>query len=137
MSQQMEKTPRATTPLPAPQSPTTLLTAHDLYLFNEGTHYRLYDKLGAHPLTVNGVAGTHFAVWASAAERVSVLGDFNGWRPGVHPLKPRESSGIWEEFVPGVGLGACYKYHITSRYHGYRVDKADPFAFRSEVPPKT
>src|SRR5947209_2620186 len=115
----------------------TGLGEQDFYLFNEGSHYRLYEKLGAHPLTVNGVAGTHFAVWAPAAERVSVLGDFNGWRAGVHPLRPRESSGIWEGFLPGVGPGACYKYHIASRYQGYRVDKADPFAFRSEVPPKT
>jgi 1,4-alpha-glucan branching enzyme len=132
----MEKPPRATVPPTAPQPP-TLLTAHDLYLFNEGTHYRLYDKLGVHPLTVNGVAGTYFAVWAPAAERVSVLGDFNGWRAGVHPLKARDSSGIWEGFLAGVGPGACYKYHIVSRYHGYRVEKADPFAFRSEVPPRT
>jgi 1,4-alpha-glucan branching enzyme len=115
----------------------SLLTQHDLHLFNEGTHYRLYEKLGAHPLTVNGVTGMYFAVWAPGAERVSVLGDFNGWRPDLHVLRPRESSGIWEGFVPGVGPGACYKYHIASRYHGYRVEKADPFAFRSEVPPKT
>src|SRR5438128_12507794 len=98
MSQQVKGTPRASLPQPAMQS-TTLLTPHDLYLFNEGTHYRLYDKLGAHPLTVNGVAGTHFAVWAPAAERVSVLGDFNGWRTGVHLLKPRDSSGVWEGFL--------------------------------------
>src|SRR5262245_24133224 len=137
MSQQMEKPVRATTTPLATRSPTTLLTPHDLHLFNEGTHYRLYDKLGAHPLTVNGVAGTYFDVWAPAAERVSVLGDFNGWRPNSHPLKPRESSGVWEGFLPGVGPGDCYKYHIASRYQGYRVDKADPFAFRSEVPPKT
>jgi 1,4-alpha-glucan branching enzyme len=136
MPQQMNKPTRATA-LPSGSQAASLLTSHDLYLFNEGTHYRLYEKLGAHPLTVQGIAGTYFAVWAPAAEQVSVIGDFNGWRPGLHELRPRESSGIWEGFVPGVGTGACYKYHIVSRYHGYRVDKADPFAFRSEPPPRT
>ncbi|MCI0464728.1 MAG: 1,4-alpha-glucan branching protein GlgB [Gemmataceae bacterium] len=116
---------------------TSLLTENDLYLFNEGSHYRLYDKLGAHPLTVEGVAGTHFAVWAPGAERVCVLGDFNGWNKDSHPLRPRGASGIWEGFVPGVSKGACYKYHIGSRLHGYRVDKADPFALCTEVPPRT
>ncbi len=115
----------------------SLLTAHDLYLFNEGSHFRLYDKLGAHVRTVRGVTGTAFAVWAPAAEYVAVIGDFNGWDKGRNPLRPRESSGIWEGFVPGVLTGAAYKYHVASRYHGYRVDKIDPFAFSQEVPPRT
>jgi 1,4-alpha-glucan branching enzyme len=114
-----------------------LLTKQDLYLFNEGSHTRLYRKLGAHPLTQAGQAGTSFAVWAPGAERVYVMGDFNGWNPGSHPLEPQEQSGIWAGFVPGVGPGSRYKYHVVSRYHGYRVDKADPFAFYSEVPPLT
>ncbi|HZY83792.1 MAG TPA: 1,4-alpha-glucan branching enzyme, partial [Gemmataceae bacterium] len=115
----------------------SLLSAQDLYLFNEGSHFRLYDKLGAHPRTVRGVTGTAFAVWAPAAEYVAVIGDFNGWDKGRHPLRPRESSGIWEGFVPGVLTGAAYKYHVVSRHHGYRVDKIDPFAFFQEVPPRT
>jgi 1,4-alpha-glucan branching enzyme len=115
----------------------TRLTAEDLYLFNEGTHARLYQKLGAHPMTREGAAGTYFAVWAPAAEFVSVVGDFNGWDTGRYPLRPRESSGIWEGFVSGIGPGALYKYHISSRYNGYRVEKADPFAFRQETPPRT
>ncbi len=115
----------------------TRLTADDLYLFNEGNHARLYRKLGAHPMAREGAAGTYFAVWAPSAEYVSVLGDFNGWNPGPHPLRPRESSGIWEGFVSGVGPGAVYKYHVASRHDGYRVEKADPFAFRAEEPPRT
>ncbi len=118
-------------------NPPTLLSDDDLYLFNEGTHGCLYDKLGAHPLTVDGKAGTYFAVWAPNAERVSVVGDFNDWRVGAHAMTLRGESGIWETFVPGVAPGAHYKYHVESRHHGYQVDKADPFAFTSEVPPRT
>ncbi|GIX47333.1 MAG: hypothetical protein KatS3mg131_1544 [Candidatus Tectimicrobiota bacterium] len=118
-------------------STVTLLSADDLYLFNEGSHFRLYEKLGAHPLSVGGTAGTYFAVWAPNAEQVSVIGDFNGWDKKAHPLFPRESSGIWEGFLPGVGPGAVYKYHIVSRYQGYRVDKADPLGFYHETPPRT
>ncbi|HEV3259063.1 MAG TPA: 1,4-alpha-glucan branching protein GlgB [Gemmataceae bacterium] len=114
-----------------------VLTAQDLYLFNEGTHSRLYQKLGAHPLTRDGVEGTRFAVWAPGAELVFVMGDFNGWDKGRQPLRPRDQSGIWEAFVPGVGTGATYKYHVVSRYGHYRVDKADPFAFCQELPPRT
>jgi 1,4-alpha-glucan branching enzyme len=124
--------------MPAPLTPeVTLLTEEDLYLFNEGTHFRLYDKLGAHPLFVNGVEGISFAVWAPNATAVYVIGDFNGWNKTSHPLRPRGSSGIWEGFVDGVGTGAAYKYHIVSRYGGYRVDKADPLAFSDQAPPQT
>ncbi|MEM3086365.1 MAG: 1,4-alpha-glucan branching protein GlgB [Halobacteria archaeon] len=115
----------------------TLLTPADLHLFNEGSHLRLYEKLGAHPSAAGGRSGTRFAVWAPDAEGVSVTGDFNGWSPDSHPLRPRDSSGLWEGFVPGVGRGALYKYHVRSRYRGHRADKADPFAFRCETPPKT
>ncbi|HEY7426252.1 MAG TPA: 1,4-alpha-glucan branching protein GlgB [Gemmataceae bacterium] len=115
----------------------TLLTEEDLYLFNEGSHFRLYQKLGAHPCTRNGVAGTHFAVWAPAAEQVSVIGDFNSWTKGRNRLQQRGQSGIWSGFLPGIRAGTAYKYHIVSRYHGYQVDKTDPFAFAREVPPRT
>jgi 1,4-alpha-glucan branching enzyme len=115
----------------------TLLTDDDLYLFNQGSHFRLYEKLGAHPLSAEGHEGTYFAVWAPDAERVSVAGDFNGWDPSVHPLGSRGQSGVWEGFIPGVRKGAVYKYHIQSRFRGYRVDKADPFAFFNEVSPRT
>jgi 1,4-alpha-glucan branching enzyme len=115
----------------------SLLTDHDLHLFNEGTHYRLYDKLGAHLVTVDGTAGTYFAVWAPNARQVTVMGEFNGWDKHSHRLAHRGQSGLWEGFVPGVGQGAVYKYHVESRYHDFRVDKADPFAFFAEVPPRT
>jgi 1,4-alpha-glucan branching enzyme len=113
----------------------TLLSSDDLYLFNSGTHYRLYNKLGAHTYTHNGVAGAYFAVWAPDAEQVSVFGDFNHWDKEASPLFAREQSGIWEGFVPFAKKGDRYKYHITSRYENYRVDKADPFAACSEAPP--
>jgi 1,4-alpha-glucan branching enzyme len=115
----------------------TLLSDDDLYLFNEGSHYHLYSKLGAHPLVVDGVAGTYFAVWAPNAERVWIMGDFNGWNKTSLPLEPSQSSGIWEGFVAGVGRGAIYKYHIQSHHQGYRVDKADPYAVYAEEPPRT
>jgi len=115
----------------------TLLSDQDLYLFNEGSHLRLYEKLGSQPGTLKGVEGTYFAVWAPNAARVSVVGDFNDWNRERHPLGPRDTSGIWETFVPGVGPGARYKYHVVSRIGGYAVDKADPFAFHAEVPPQT
>lgn len=115
----------------------SLLTDFDLHLFNEGNHAHLYQKLGAHPTTVDGGQGTLFAVWAPNAEKISVIGEFNHWKKTSHPLKSRGESGIWEGFVPGVGAGAQYKYYISSRHHGYRVDKADPFAFYNQVPPQT
>jgi 1,4-alpha-glucan branching enzyme len=115
----------------------TVLTDDDIYLFNEGSHFRLHEKLGSHLLTRQGVQGTYFAVWAPDAEKISVVGDFNGWQKDSHPLRPRAQSGIWEGFIPKVGKGSNYKYHVQSRYHGYRADKADPFALYNEVPPKT
>ena len=120
-----------------PATQPSLLSEEDLYLFNEGTHNRIQDKLGSHPMTVDGVAGTMFSVWAPNAEAVHVTGDFNGWSKTAHPLAVREKSGIWEGFLPGVGKGACYKYHVASKYAMYRADKADPFALYSEVPPRT
>jgi 1,4-alpha-glucan branching enzyme len=117
--------------------PRTVLTKDDLYLFNEGTHNRLYEKLGAHRRTVAGSEGTNFAVWAPNAARVTLIGDFNDWDANATPLDTVGASGIWEAFVPDVGRGARYKYRIESRYHGFRVDKADPFGFLHEVPPAT
>ena len=111
----------------------SLIESNDLYLFNEGRHFRLYDKLGAHLQS----DGTYFAVWAPNAERVSVIGDFNDWKQGRHPLKSREQSGIWEGFIPGIGKGSLYKYHIESKYLGYRVDKTDPLGIYCEQSPRT
>ncbi len=114
-----------------------LISSYDLHLFNEGSHTRLYEKFGAHPMEMNGKPGTYFGVWAPDAMRISVVGDFNGWNPDVTPMNPKGSSGVWDCFVPGVGKRAIYKYLIRSRYHGYSVAKADPFAFHCETPPKT
>ncbi|HTT36134.1 MAG TPA: 1,4-alpha-glucan branching protein GlgB [Burkholderiales bacterium] len=114
------------------------LTEQDVYLFREGTLFRAFEKLGAHPCELDGVAGTRFCVWAPNAERVSVIGEFNGWRTDAAPLRARaDESGIWEGFLPGVGPGTLYKYHVVSRYRGFVTDKSDPFAFRTEVPPRT
>jgi len=115
----------------------TLLTEDDLYLFNEGSHFELYEKMGSHPVHHKGVEGTYFAVWAPDAEKVAVMGEFNGWDKGSHFLGSRGQSGIWEGFIPGIGKGMTYKYHIYSRWGGYRVDKADPYAVHTEVPPLT
>jgi 1,4-alpha-glucan branching enzyme len=113
------------------------VTEEDLYLFNEGTHSRLSERLGAHPVTAGGEDGVFFAVWAPDAEGVFVMGDFNGWDKASHPLRPRGQSGIWEGFVAGVARGTAYKYHVVSRYGGYRVDKADPFALYAEPSPRS
>jgi 1,4-alpha-glucan branching enzyme len=123
-------------PPEAPAADRHLLTEADVRSFQAGTHFRLYEKLGAHPLTVAGVPGVQFAVWAPNAETVSVIGDFNQWDPTRHPLRARGNCGIWEGFVPEAKPGLFYKYRIVSRYHGYRAEKADPFAFRGEIPPK-
>ncbi len=117
-----------------------LLTQQDIYHFREGTYVRAYQKLGAHAVRAadGTVGGTRFAVWAPNAAEVAVIGDFNGWDRRTSPLAPRgDSSGIWEGLVEGVGPGALYKYHIASRHGGHRVDKSDPYAFRTEVPPRT
>jgi 1,4-alpha-glucan branching enzyme len=115
----------------------SLITDEDLYLFNEGSHFRLYERMGAHPLTVAGQHGTFCAVWAPNAEQVSVVGDFNQWDGTRHPLRSRGDSGIWEGFLAGLGKGASYKFHIATKYLGYVVDKADPFAFYCQTPPET
>jgi 1,4-alpha-glucan branching enzyme len=112
----------------------SLLTPFDLHLFNEGTHGHLYEKLGAHLSTEP--EGATFAVWAPNADSVSVIGDFNSWDKDANQLHPREQSGIWEGFVPGVGHGALYKYHVHSRVTRTGMDKADPFAAFAEAPPR-
>ena len=113
----------------------SLITQDDLYLFNEGSHFRLYDKMGAHPLNVEGEQGTYCAVWAPNAEHVSVIGDFNQWDGARHPLRSKANSGIWEGFLVGIGKGARYKFHIATRHLGYIVDKADPIGFFCQTSP--
>jgi 1,4-alpha-glucan branching enzyme len=115
----------------------SLLDDNDLYLFNEGSHFRLASKLGAHIIDHDGSSGTHFAVWAPNATAVFVMGDFNCWNKTSHSLQAKGQSGIWEGFFPEIGKGALYKYHIASRFNDYRVDKADPFSIFNEIPPKT
>jgi len=114
----------------------SLLTQDDIYLFNEGSHFRLYEKLGAHPVDDDRLQGVYFAIWAPNAGQVSVIGDFNGWDDRSHPLRARDSSGIWEGMVPGLEVGGLYKYHIISRINNYQADKADPFAFFNQIAPE-
>ena len=116
---------------------TSILSEDDIYLFNQGTHYRLYDKFGAQPVALEDVPGTYFAVWAPNAEYVAVIGDWNNWDAGANPLRQRGFSGVWEGFIPHVGKGMRYKFHIASRYYGYREDKTDPFGTYFEVAPQT
>jgi 1,4-alpha-glucan branching enzyme len=115
----------------------SLLSDFDLFLFNEGNHFRIYEKLGAHPMKVDGEEGVFFAVWAPSAKGVWVMGDFNDWNKESHPLRPRGNSGIWEGFIPGVWKGCRYKYHILSHYGDWRGDKSDPVGFFFETPPGT
>ncbi|TXK26306.1 1,4-alpha-glucan branching protein GlgB [Pontibacter qinzhouensis] len=113
-------------------------TDFDMHLFREGKHFSLYEKLGSHIMTHEGTTGVYFAVWAPNAEQVSVIGDFNFWNRASHPLQARpDESGIWEGFIPNVGHGMLYKYHLKSRFHLYHVEKSDPFAFGRETPPLT
>ena len=114
-----------------------VLTDHDLHLLREGRHDRAYEKLGAHPACVDGVHGAWFAVVAPNAERVSVMGDFNGWNPDAHPLCGAGDSGVWQIFVPNAESGSLYKYRIRPRHAQLDLDKADPFAFAAELRPRT
>ena len=114
-----------------------VLTDFDLHLLAEGTHYRNYEKLGAHGLEIHGIRGVRFAVWAPDAKRVSVIGDFNRWDGRRHPMRVRGSTGIWELFIPGLGEGDLYKFEIKSRLNDYLAVKADPYAFSFEVRPKS
>src|SRR5665213_111710 len=112
------------------------LSEFDLYLLAEGTHNRAYEKLGAHLSDKDGAHGVQFAVWAPNAERVSVIGDFNSWDSAANILRP-SSAGVWDGFVPDIGSGAVYKYHIESGNRRYAVDKADPYGFAAEIRPST
>jgi 1,4-alpha-glucan branching enzyme len=115
----------------------SLLTEYDISLFAAGKHYRLYEKMGSHPMEVDGEYGTYFAVWAPNAKSVSVTGDFNNWDINAHVMLPRwDSSGIWEGFIAGIGKGTVYKYAITTQ-KGLRLDKGDPYARKWETPPAT
>ena len=116
----------------------SLFTDFDIDLFKAGKHYRLYEKFGSHMMTLDGVRGTYFAVWAPSAKSVSVIGDFNYWLEGEHHLKVRwDESGIWEGFIPNVGKGSVYKYKIQSHHNDIKTEKADPYGRRCEHPPKT
>jgi 1,4-alpha-glucan branching enzyme len=115
----------------------SLLTSEDFYLFNEGSHYRIHEKMGAHVVESKGTQGTVFSVWAPNARNVSVIGSFNSWNPQSHQLQPRGSSGIWEGFIPGVAKGTLYKFYIVSNHHGHRAEKADPVGLYAEKPPRT
>jgi 1,4-alpha-glucan branching enzyme len=113
-----------------------VLSDFDLHLFGEGTHYRAWEKLGAHRMTIAGVTGVHFAVWAPNAQRVSVIGDFNRWDGRAHAMRKLVPSGVWEIFVPALADGDCYKFEVRTS-GGHLLHKADPYAQRFEVPPNT
>lgn len=117
--------------------PYSLLTEFDISLFQSGKHFRLYEKMGSHIVEYEGKKGVCFSVWAPNAKRVSVTGDFNNWNPESHVLLPRwDSSGIWEGFIPEIGKGTTYKYHIQTHL-GVSLDKGDPYALLWETPPRT
>jgi 1,4-alpha-glucan branching enzyme len=115
----------------------SLISDHDLHLFGEGRLRRAYDMLGAHQMQVDGVDGVRFAVWAPNAERVSVIGDFNRWDGRIHPMRSLGSSGVWEIFLPGIGINALYKFEIRNRHSGSILVKADPYGFSFEMRPST
>ncbi|MEA2254298.1 MAG: 1,4-alpha-glucan branching enzyme [Solirubrobacteraceae bacterium] len=119
-----------------PYAFTPTLGEIDLHLAGEGRHEELYEKLGAHPLELEGVAGVAFAVWAPSARSMSVVGDFNSWDGRLHPMRSLGASGIWELFIPGVPDGARYKFELRTP-DGDIALRADPFAFEAELPPKT
>jgi 1,4-alpha-glucan branching enzyme len=112
-----------------------VISDYDLYLFGEGKHTRIYDRLGAHPMRLGDAEGVHFAVWAPNAERVSVVGDFNGWDGRIHPMRLLGMSGVWEIFIPGVSVGQRYKFELRTRHRGELLLKTDPYGFAFEVPP--
>jgi 1,4-alpha-glucan branching enzyme len=113
------------------------LTKKDVRLYQEGKHYRIYEKLGAHPTRMNGKDGVHFAVWAPNAAYMSVMGDWNHWNKETHPMSRFPDSGIWTCFIPDVPNGQSYKYYLRSNYNNFEIDKADPFAFATELVPQT
>lgn len=114
-----------------------LLSDYDLYLFGEGRHQEIYNKLGAHPREIDGTQGVNFAVWAPNAYKVAVVGDFNRWDTRTHAMESRGNTGVWEIFIPDISVGAVYKYEIRSHNQGYRAQKTDPYGFYSELRPNT
>ncbi len=118
-----------------PYSFPQLLSEYDLFLLNEGTHWKSYEKLGAQLRTIDGVHGVNFAVWAPNATSVSLVGDFNEWDGRRHPMRKHIPSGFWELFVPGLGEGTLYKYQL--KCGGEILEKSDPYGFAAEVPPRT
>jgi 1,4-alpha-glucan branching enzyme len=120
-----------------PYSFRPVLSDFDLHLLGEGTHYKSYEKLGAHVRKVDGIEGVHFGVWAPNAKRVSVIGDFNGWDARRHVMRVLGDSGVWELFIPGLEEGTAYKFEVWSSYNDYRQQKADPFGLFFEMRPKT
>jgi len=121
--------------MPGSRSDASLLSPQDLFLFNEGRHYRSYKTLGAHLMEAGGERGTCFSVWAPNAREVSVIGSFNQWAENAHPLEPRENSGIWEGFASEAKKGDLYKFRIRFQQNGYVIDKADPFGVRHGAAP--
>ena len=113
----------------------TMLTDYDFHLLGEGRHWKSYEKLGAQLHSADGVDGVNFAVWAPNADAVSVVGDFNGWDGRTHQMHKRIPSGIWELFVPGIGVGTLYKFRV--HHHGSHSDRSDPYGFAAELPPRT
>src|SRR5438874_9235378 len=123
---------------PVAQDAPSIFSDFDLYLFGQGKHFQIYEKMGAHPRTVNGVSGVHFAIWAPNALVISVIGDFNEWKRGANLMSLRHRDlGVWECFVPGLLPGMLYKYAIYSRFNNYTVDKTDPYGFAAELRPRT
>ena len=112
-----------------------VMTDLDVHLFAEGNHHRIYEKMGAHPMSQDGVAGVYFAVWAPNARNVSVTGDFNNWDGRQHQMR-KGSSGIWDLFVPQLKVGDSYKYEVKNM-DGHIYEKADPYGFQHEVRPQT
>ena len=132
----MTRTKKTTAPAKTKEIGLGFITELDRYLFGQGTHYKIFEKLGAHPKTYKGKAGMYFAVWAPHAKAVRVVGDFNAWAPDAAPMSPLADSGIYEAFIPGVGLGELYKFAITTQ-EGMILFKADPYAVHAEFRPGT
>ena len=114
-----------------------IMSDFDIYLFSEGTHRRSYEKMGAHQIELDGVKGAHFAVWAPNARSVCLIGNFNHWTVGENPMISRGSSGIWELFVPRIKVSEVYKFAIKSNVDGRILEKTDPYAFETEIRPRT
>ena len=134
----MNQSPTETGPEQTVETGTPRITEFDLYLFRQGSHFKMYEKLGAHLDTENGIKGVYFAVWAPNAKMVSVVGAFNGWNTTENRLTCRtDGSGIWNGFIPGIEQGTLYKFHIQSNTDKYTANKGDPYAFYWEAPPHT